>query len=72
MQAKTEEYQSTIIEVEKTLRRYDRRFYRRDSLKGASTLELVVLWRDLRRVRRRFHDVLPPTTGVPRVARHRD
>jgi hypothetical protein len=65
MQQKSEEYKNVMREVETTLRRYDRRFYRRDSLKGAPIEELVTLWRDLRRVHRRFNDALPPTPGVP-------
>lgn len=64
MQEEKQEYKGAMREVETTLRRFDRRFYQRDSLKGAPTSELVTLWRDLRRVRRRFQDVLPPSPAT--------
>jgi hypothetical protein len=72
MQPKTEEYQGVLNDVEKTLRRYDRRFYRRNSLKGAPTSELVTLWIELRRARRRFTEVTPPVAGVRHVLKYLD
>jgi hypothetical protein len=56
-----------LRDVENTLRRYDRRFYRRDSLKGASTAELVTLWRDLRRARHDFQTALPDSSRAARL-----
>ncbi len=72
MEHEKQEYRGAMREVESTLRRFDRRFYRRDSLKGAPTSELVTLWRDLRRVRRRFQEVLPQSPSMNHATQRRD
>ncbi len=58
---------AAVHEAAGVLRRYERRFYLRDSLAGASTDELLSLWRDLRRARTRFQAALPPFYQAIRV-----
>jgi hypothetical protein len=62
-----DEYQSAVLDVAKALKRYEQRVHGRESIAGASTEELVSLWRDLRRAHLRFQSALPPFYSAIRV-----
>jgi len=67
MKPQIEEYQGAMLDVARALKRYERRVHGCDSLSGASTEELVLLWRDLRRAQTRFQNALPPFYSAIRV-----